>query len=455
LDLLLGGISAISLKRLPETFLGPASALGDSREVLRRQRKIRSAHLISGKGISQPANRLDKPPPPTLSALSFQLALQNRGCAVRNFAICSQDVRILQPENPTLQSITIEGAAVHCGIIDTPEPVFDPHDANQRQHVLIRVRAFSCNYRDKALILRMAVSGRDNAFYSIGSEFVAEVVAIGRDVTDLVPGDRVIGDNAYPASGVQGLPPGVPTNHGSRELQALHRAKLVRIPAAMPDAVAASFAIGAQTTYSMIRRLGLAAGEPVLVTAAKSNTSLFAIAALRQHNVDVYAVSTSERFANELAALGVKELIVVDPSHQPLASHPQLAAIVAHTGGFAGVIDPYCDLYLAHMPSMMAIGGRYITCGFYDQYLELVGGSRKPIPVELRQLPFLVMFKNISLIGNCIGTAEDLQRAFADYEAGRLPVRVDRIYQGLDTGEFLDRTYNAPDRFGKVVYAYQ
>ncbi|HEX5454148.1 MAG TPA: zinc-binding alcohol dehydrogenase family protein [Stellaceae bacterium] len=374
---------------------------------------------------------------------------------MRNFAICSQDVRMSQPDNPTLESVAIEGITVHCGIVETRDPAFDPNDAGQRQHVLIRVRAFSCNYRDKALILRMATSGRDNAFYSIGSEFVAEVVAVGANVTDLAPGDRVIGDNAYPDSGVPGLLPGVPTNHGSRELQVLHRAKLARIPPAMSDAVAASFSIGAQTTYSMIRRLGLDVGDPVLVTAAKSNTSLFAISALRQHNVDVYAVSTSERFSSELDALGVKELIVADPTREPLGGQPQIAAIIAGTGGFAGVIDPYCDLYLPHMPPIMAIGGRYITCGAYDQYLALVGRSRKPIPVQLGQLPFLVMFKNLTLIGNCIGTVDDLRRAIADYGAGRLPVRVDRVYGGTDTGGFLDRTYNAPDRFGKVVYTYQ
>jgi NADPH:quinone reductase-like Zn-dependent oxidoreductase len=373
---------------------------------------------------------------------------------MRNFAICSHDVRMSQSHNPTMQSLTIEGAAVHCAIIETPEPRFDPHEPNQGRHVLVRVKAFSCNYRDKALILRMAMSGRDNAFYSIGSEFVAEVIAAGADVSDLAPGDRVIGNNAYPDSGVPGVLPGVPTNHGSREFQVLHRAKLARIPSKMPDTVAAAFSIGAQTTYSMIRRLALSAGDPVLVTAAKSNTSLFAISALRHHDGDVYAVSTSERFADELSDLGVKELVIADPSLQPLASYPQLAAIIGRTGGFAGVIDPYCDLYLPHMPPIMAIGGRYITCGAYDQYLALVGRSRKPIPVELGQLPFLVMFKNISLIGNCIGTEDDLQRAIADYAVGRLPVRVDRIYGGADTGEFLDRTYNAPDRFGKVVYVY-
>lgn len=372
---------------------------------------------------------------------------------MRSFAICGDDVRALQPGNASLKSLMIEGVAVHCGIIEAREPRFDPDSPEQRDHVLIRVRAFSCNYRDKSLILRMATSGRSRGFYAIGSEFVADVIAVGAGVGDLRPGDRVIGDNAYPQSGAAGVLGGIPGNQGSRELQVLHRVKLARIPASMPDAVAASFSIGGQTTYSMIRRLGLEDGDAVVVTAAKSNTSLFAIAALRQHNVDVHALSTSDRFADELYALGVKTLIVADPSKQPLARDPQVMEIVRQTGGFAGAIDPYYDIYLAHMPDILAIGGRYITCGLYTQYRAADGGVPRP-PLDPLHVSLQVLTKNISLIGNCIGTRDDLQRALADHAAGRLPVRIDRTFHGTETAEFLERTYNSPDRFGKVVFAY-
>ena len=76
----------------------------------------------------------------------------------------------------------------------------------------------------------------------------------------------------------------------------------------MPDDIAAGFSIGGQTTYGMIRRLDLHEGDAVLVTAAKSNTSLIAIAALKNQPVEVYGLSTSDRHANDLAALGLREL---------------------------------------------------------------------------------------------------------------------------------------------------
>ncbi len=373
---------------------------------------------------------------------------------MRSLAICGAGVREARPDNQTLRTITMEGVPVHCGILETEPPRFEPEGAH-RDSVLCRIRAFSCNYRDKSLILRMAVTDRRTGFYVVGSEFVAEVQAVGRNVTDLSPGDRVIGDNAYPFSGVDGLAPGIPTNHGSREVQILHRAKLMAIPPSMSDDVAAGFSIGGQTAYSMIRRLGLSDGETVLVTAAKSNTSLFALSALSKKNVTVYALSTSDRQTRALYDLGVKEVFVADPRQGPLIAHPELQRVAVACGGFNAVIDPFFDLYLPHMPAIMAMGGRYVTCGLYDQYLGMVGkGGGPETPVASAGIMVLVMMKNLSIIGNCIGQTSDLAAAVADYTAGRLPVQIDSVFED-DPAAFLERTYNAPERFGKVIYRYR
>ena len=43
----------------------------------------------------------------------------------------------------------------------------------------------------------------------------------------------------------------LPANHASKEFQIFHKAKLTKIPDSMPDETAASFSIGAQTTYAV------------------------------------------------------------------------------------------------------------------------------------------------------------------------------------------------------------
>jgi NADPH:quinone reductase-like Zn-dependent oxidoreductase len=64
------------------------------------------------------------------------------------------------------------------------------------------------------------------------------------------------------------------------------------------------------------------------------------------------------------------------------------------------------------------------------------------------------MLKNLQITGNCIGLTSDLQKAIEDFEAGKLEVIVDSVFSGSQISEFLHRTYNAKDRFGKVVYRY-
>ena len=78
----------------------------------------------------------------------------------------------------------------------------------------------------------------------------------------------------------------------------------------MPTEVAAAFPLAAQTSYSMIRKLNPAPGENILDTAAKSNTSLFAINALKKYDVNVYAVSTSTQFKEQLQQM---DLIALSP----------------------------------------------------------------------------------------------------------------------------------------------
>lgn len=374
---------------------------------------------------------------------------------MRNIAICGSQIGNLVFGYNFVETIEMNGIPVACGLIDTKDTCFDRNAPENRFNVLVKKRAFSCNYRDKNLIFKMTTKGSDNSFYVVGSDFVGEVVDIGLEVTEVRIGDRVINNNAYPESGVKGVLPGVPTNNASKEYQVFHEVKLVKVPQEMPDEVAAAFSIGAQTTYSMIRKLNVTEGSNVLVTAAKSNTSLFAINALRKHGVNVYATTTSMRFEEELKKMGVKEVILIESMHnKSLAENKFIQKIVSDIGGFDCVFDPFFDLHLGQVVNLMAAGGRYITCGLYDQYFDLIGKEIPPLHLDGLHLMSLVMLKNIQIIGNCIGQTEDLKNAVQDYVSGNLNVVIDSVFSSKQVGAFFHRTYNAKERFGKVVYKY-
>lgn len=369
---------------------------------------------------------------------------------MRNFAIFARNTKKDSFPGMDIQTVEIDGVPVHCAIVETDDPEFDRENPKNSQHVLVRVKAFSLNYRDKSLIFRMTQNGPDHGMYVIGSEFAAEVLETGAAVTEFAPGDLVIGNNAYPSSGFSGVPPGVPTNHSSKEIQAFHKAKLAKIPFSMPVDTAAAFGIGAQTTYSMLRRLELFEGANVLVASAKSNTSLFAINALKNRRVNAYAVSTSDAFESKLKGMGIKDLCVI-PVSANFQDHPVIAEI-ASQGGFDFVIDPYWDLHLSRSIQVMGFGAKYITCGLFDQYLSLIGKPMEEAPHNGQEL-VNVMMKNLSIMGNCIGTTGDLTQALEDYETGSLNAVIDSVFTE-GAAAFLHRCYCARERFGKVVYRY-
>lgn len=376
---------------------------------------------------------------------------------MRNIAICGRQLHQLKPPPSLIQTVVMDGVDVLCGLIYTEDVEFDPADPKNNVRVLVKKRAFSCNYRDKSFIFKAAKNAPDDRFYTVGSDFVAEVVQVGSLVEDLKVGDRVIANNSYPDPVVPYLRPGIPTNHGSKEYQIFHYKQLLKIPDSMSDEAAAAFSIGGQTSYSMLRKLDIQPGANVLITAAKSNTSLFVINALKHRDIHLYATSTSQKFEQELLDLGVKQVIQVDPHEANWLSNPVMADIYRKTGGFDYIVDPFFDLHVGKvLPLFQPLqGGRYVTCGLYDQYSNLIGKEFQYQGMSLGQILGFMMMHNVYLIGNCLGTTQDLTQAIEDCGAGKFNVTIDSIFSGSEVSAFFDRTYNAGDRFGKVVYRYE
>jgi NADPH:quinone reductase-like Zn-dependent oxidoreductase len=345
--------------------------------------------------------------------------------------------------------VRLHGVEVDFAIVEQADITMDAADPRHAHDVLLQIGAFSCNYREQARFLEIARRTDSKGYVVLGSEFVATVLATGAAVDDLQPGDRVIGNGAIDASASH---PGLTTQRGSAELQICHRAKLIRIPAMMPSADAAAFSIAAQTAYAMVRRLGLRRDEHVLVTAASSNTSLFAIEALLGAGLHVHALTTSPHIGAHLAQRGLHRYCVLDRQQNPAQA---LATYLDAQGlrAFDAVIDPFMDIYLRKLVPFLRRGGKYITCGVFEQF------SRPHEPFQYHGLTLDEMFsliirKSIHMIGNNLGEQADLERALADYCAGRLPVALDSVHGNGQLDRFVHRSYLAPDRTGKVVFDY-
>ena len=373
---------------------------------------------------------------------------------MRCLAVCGRDFLHLRGLNASIEEITVEGTKLVCGLVPACAPQFDAGSPEWRDQVLVQVEACSCNYRDRRLMLRMAVWGPSAGYYAIGSEFAGRVLAVGASAEhDLKPGTMVIGDGSMAAPGPGGWR-GMPTNHASKELLVLAASKLAAVPGTMSATDGAAFSLGAQTSYAMVRRAGVGAGAKVLVCGGRANTSLFLLAALRNAGCEAYVATSSAGLGHRLAVLGAREVFHVGRGVADFEAGSSLGQLAGDLGGLDCVLDPFADVGLGRAVGLLAMGGRYVTCGLADQASDLAGPAAAPSPWSVRDIMAAAIMRNVTIVGNCLGTTADLRRALSDYAGGSLRPVVDSVHTGPSVGGFLRRTFEDPERFGKVVYRH-
>ena len=193
-----------------------------------------------------------------------------------------------------------------------------------------------------------------------------------------------------------------------------------------------------------------------MVTSAVSNASLATLAALRAHDVRVYAATSSARWVDRLRAIGAEDVLVVERNLAGFRDAAHVGEFAAALGGFDYVIDPFFDLHIEKAVEIMNPFGRYITCGLAGQneFAAASAGVATRAP-SANLLLGQMMLKNLTLIGNCIGLSSDLDAAVRDYERGSFRPPLDAVFSGDQAAGFLGRTFNDPDRFGKVAFCYE
>lgn len=371
---------------------------------------------------------------------------------MRQLVICTEDFPLCYTSCLDFGNIHLANEHIYYALIERESITLDAE--KKPYHVLVQKKAFSCNYRDVGIIVaantkvKNASSINNVSYYPIASEFSGVVVSIGKNVTTLKIGDRVIADASYPTTLSMDIAPGLPTNHGSSELELIHERKLIKIPDTMPFEIGAAFTIGAQTTYSMLNKLNIQEGERILITGLPSNTALFALNALKNKNVEVYGLARKNTFEDKLFNLGLKKLFVVNESTENLIEDEHIKNHIKQYGKFNCIIDPFSDSYLFKVLDTIAIEGRYITCGIANQFH--IDKTHISLNRELAK----IITNNITIYGNCLGKTEHLIKALNDFSNGQLEVQIDKIISN-DVQKFMNRSFLSKEKFGKVVFKYE
>lgn len=336
----------------------------------------------------------------------------------------------------------IPGARLPLARVSVARPYFDASAGDTRSQCLLRVEAFSCNYRDRAIAIfgNEQVTQGNGTVSFLGSEFSARVEAVGDDVCGIRVGDRVMPDATYPLRVSPAVQGGVVTNQASRGWLVLHPDQVIRVPEGMDPVVAAAFSLGAQTACSMVRRANVKAGGRALVLSGRSNTSLFVAQRLLHDGVAVTVASRGE----------------CTPEHRRLLPGATFLDVESVTwkelrGRFDAVFDPFFDLHVGQVLEALDYGGHYVTCGLQAQHDSF---AQSPEPATVNQLLTTAIVRNLVLVGNCIGQRKDLEEAVALFACGGFRIPVDSVWGVADARTFIERSFANRGRLGKVVMAY-
>lgn len=272
--------------------------------------------------------------------------------------------------------------------------------------VLVDVEAIGLNFLD--VMVCRGDYGEAELPLVPGAEFAGRVVAVGDEVTEIAPGDRVAGMN--------------PTARGAFAGRVVAPATTVHpVPDAMPVTDAAALIVTYQTCwFALVRRAGIAAGEWVLVHAGAGGVGTAAIQIARARGARVIATASSTEKLEVCRTYGAE--VTVDYRNDDFRS-----AVLAATEGRGAdiVFDPVGGDVFARSLECSALEARVIPIGWSS-------GTRPAIEPEE------ILRRNLTIVGLSWGSAypsmhpglvrEAHEAILREYAAGALKPHIPHLW---------------------------
>ena len=303
--------------------------------------------------------------------------------------------------------------------------------------VLMRVNAVSLNARDRLLV--DGVYNPDLRFPMVqGSDAVGQVVKVGKDVTRVQPGDRILTN--FATRWLEG-PPQLEESRYSlgsaisgvlAEQIVIDEQIAVKAPAYLTDIEAATLPCAAVTAwYAVADRAKISSGQTVVVQGT-GGVSLFALQIATALGAKVIVTSSSdekiERAKQMGAAYGIN--YVRQPEWEE--------AVLKLTSGKGAdlVVEVAGGENLGRSLRAAKIGGHVAMIGFLN-------GVSAQVPL----FPFVV--KQLTLGGISVGSRATFEQMLGSFAQWQLHPVVDSVYSFDETPAAYKHLYRGA--FGKIV----
>jgi NADPH2:quinone reductase len=287
-------------------------------------------------------------------------------------------------------------------LADLPEPIAAAGEA------VVRIKAAALNFFD-TLIIAGKYQHKSPFPFSPAAEFSGVVESVGAGVTDVAPGDRVMGNTGWGAA---------------REAVAVPANILVKVPAGLDFDRAAGLTVTYATTlYALRVRAELKPGETLAALGASGGTGLATVEIGKVMGARVIACASSDEKLEFARAHGATETVNY--------ASEDLRAALKRLGGEHGVdviYDPVGGPYAEPAVRSMAWNGRYLVIGF-------AAGEIPKLPLNL------VLLKNCDIRGVAWGTwvqrepqaQRELMKDIVNWAAaGKLSAHVHAVYPLAD-----------------------
>ena len=310
--------------------------------------------------------------------------------------------------------------------------------------VRVRLAAAALNHLD--LFVVGGIPGvKITPSWVLGGDGVGAIESVGAAVTSVKVGDRVVinpgvscHDCDYCRAGEHSLCVrfGLLGEHRAgtfAELVVLPARNVRRIPATIPDAIAAAFTLATLTAWRMVvTRAQVRPGEDVLIQGIGGGVAIAAMQIAKARGARVWVTSGSETKLARAVALGADETL-------NYATMDVAREIRTRTGkrGVDVVIDSAGVASWTQSLGALGKRGRLVTCG---------ASTGAIVETDLRRL----FWNQWTLMGSTMGNEAEFEAVVAELAAGRLTPPVDSVMPLTDGRVAFERLMHH-EQFGKIV----